>query len=147
MEYMKGGELYLRLKKVKIYKEKEAAIIMKQIFSCVYYLHQLNIAHRDLKPENMMLIDSDNNSLDIKIVDFGSADYLIQDNKFTAKIGTVYYMAPEVIKGSYGKECDLWSCGVILYLLLSGYYPFDDDGKHNIINKIIKADYTLETSH
>jgi len=113
MEYLSGGELYDRIVDMQYYDESTAAHIMKQIFSCVSYLHQMNIVHRDLKPENMMVTTK--KDLTIKLIDFGTATFFKPKEKLTMKVGSPYYIAPEVLKGSYNKECDLWSCGIILY--------------------------------
>ena len=132
LEYVSGGELYDKICEMNYYNENKAAIIMKQILSCISYLHKMNIVHRDIKPENMMLKEKDNkeNNLEIKLIDFGTATEIKKKNKkLTEKIGSPYYMAPELIKGNYSFECDVWSCGIIMYILLIGYPPFD--GKNN----------------
>ena len=111
---------------------------MKQILSCISYLHKMNIVHRDIKPENMMLKSKDkDNDLEIKLIDFGTALQLKKKNKkLTEKVGSPYYMAPEVIKGNYSFECDVWSCGIIMYILLIGYPPFDGKNNKNLYNNI-----------
>ena len=142
MEYVSGGELYQQIYEMQYYDESTAANIMKQIFSSVCYLHQMNIVHRDLKPENMM-ITSKKDEIEIKLIDFGTANYVKKGKKLKTRIGSPYYIAPEVLKGSYGKECDLWSCGVILYILLVGYPPFDGKNNNEILDKVEKGIYRI----
>ena len=135
-ELADGGELYDQLSKMSSFSEKEAALIMKQILSAVVYLHSCNIVHRDLKPENILLESSEENSLgNLKLIDFGTANFCEKDN-LTARIGTPYYIAPEVIKKAYDKQCDVWSCGIILYILLCGYPPYDGDDDDQIMKNI-----------
>lgn len=96
LELCEGGDLFNKIKKGNIFSEKKVSNILKQILSAIVYLHKNNIVHRDLKPENM-LYDNDSNAL--KIIDFGTA--IENKKKLTALVGTPYYIAPEVIKGSY----------------------------------------------
>jgi calcium-dependent protein kinase len=94
----------------------------------VNYFHKKNIVHRDLKLENTLLEKS--KDLDqIKIIDFGTSQIIDDDEKLTLKIGTPYYIAPEVLSQNYGFKCDIWSCGVIAYMLLSGTPPFKGETK------------------
>lgn len=156
VELARGCELMEILMHLNHYSENQAAIIMEQLFSCVSYLHSKGIIHRDLKPENIMMESSNIGDLNIKLIDFGSAycisslDINIERNeqtdknqiydfnnfnfndlhkKLKLKIGTPFYMAPEVIEGSYDNKCDMWSLGVIMYILLCGEPPFfgEDD--------------------
>jgi len=121
-ELIKGGQLFDEIKKRGKFNERDAATVIKQLLSSVSYCHGHNICHRDIKPENVLL--EDDNSFDqIKIVDFGSAQTFTEE-RMKDQHGTCYYVAPEVLKKSYGKECDVWSIGVITYLLLSGTCPF-----------------------
>ena len=131
MDYLSGGDLYSHIIKLEHYTEVLAAKIMRQLFSCVSYLHKMNIVHRDLKPENMMVsyYNEKEQEIEIKLIDFGTACFYKGDKKLTLKVGSPFYIAPEVIKGSYGFEYDVWSCGIILYILLSGLPPFQ--GKNN----------------
>jgi calcium-dependent protein kinase len=121
----------------KPYKEEAAAFMMHQIFSALFYCHSRNIAHRDLKPENIMLEKKDKNDFHmIKLIDFGTAK-IFEKNKVEKRIiGSSYYIAPEVLWGSYNEKCDLWSCGVILYILLSGQPPFGGKDEDEIFDKI-----------
>lgn len=99
------------------------------------YWQKMNIVHRDIKPENILLDHpekSNTNLANIKVIDFGTAVKLENGANLTQVIGTPYYMAPEVLKKNYGKECDVWSVGVILYIMLSGYPPFGGDDEREI---------------
>lgn len=134
-ELADGGELLNQLEKFYSFSEIDAAIIMRQILSAVVYLHSNNIVHRDLKPENILL--ENKKEINIKIVDFGTANYCHSEG-LTQKVGTPYYIAPEVIKKKYDKKCDVWSCGVIMYLLLCGYPPFAGEDDEEIMENILK---------
>jgi len=127
MEYIRGGELFDKIVELESYSEKDAAGLVKQVVDCVHYCHSKNIVHRDLKPENLMF--SDEESTILKLIDFGvSAIVNSQDQLLFDKVGTRTYMAPEVMSGKgYGKPCDLYSIGVITYILLAGYPPFDEE--------------------
>lgn len=107
----------------------------------MYYLHSYGIVHRDLKLENVMMTsDHDTNSVP-KLVDFGLAGIKGPKAKFKDAVGTVSYAAPEVLKGqSYDKSIDVWSLGIIIYVLLIGYLPFDSEDKQVIIEKTINDD-------
>ena len=135
MEYVSGGDLYEQIYAMQYYDETSAAFVMKQLFSCVSYLHQMNVVHRDLKPENMMITNT-NEKLHLKLIDFGTANYVKRNKKLKMKVGSAFYIAPEVLKGSYGIECDLWSCGVIMYIMLVGYPPFDGKNNKEILKRI-----------
>ena len=119
-----GGELFDKISEEQYFNEKDAANIMKQVFSAINYCHSRKIVHRDLKPENLLL-DKDQENPKITIIDFGTSSTFDPDKKMSQKFGTPYYIAPEVLKKSYNEKCDLWSCGVILYILLCGYPPFN----------------------
>ena len=148
MEECSGGELFQRLamnaKNNKLYTEKDAAKMMKQILEAVNYLHYHGVCHRDLKPENILL-----SSLDefpqLKLIDFGLSQVLkTMDDIMKGEVGTLYYMAPEVILGNYTEKCDVWSCGVILYILLSGNPPFFSNNEKKLKEKICKMEYNFD---
>ena len=106
---------------------------MEDIFKAINHCHSLDIAHRDIKPENIMY-DNDGR---IKLIDFGLAK--VSHSKianYETLAGTPYFISPEILKGLYGKECDMWSLGVLLYLLLSGEFPFDGDSRPELFDKI-----------
>ena len=136
-ELATGGELYEQIYKLQSFNEKNAAVIMEQLLSSVCYLHHEGIVHRDLKPENIMLESKIQGDLSIKLIDFGAANYCKpKEGQLTLKIGTPYYIAPEVINKKYDLQCDVWSCGVILYILLCGYPPFDGDDDAEIMENV-----------
>lgn len=143
MEYCKGGDLYEKICEMQYYDESTASHIMKQLLSCISYLNQLGIAHRDLKPENMMVNMKNEKEIEIKLIDFGTAIYVKKGKKLSLKVGSPFYVAPEVLKGSYGLECDVWSCGIILYILLCGYPPFEGKNQDEIFDKILNDDINI----
>ena len=133
-EFCDGGELFDAITTKGFYSEIDAAKIMKQILQAVNYLHDNGVVHRDLKPENIMLLS---NQTDLKLIDFGTVVQKPKKGKRLTKfIGTSYYIAPEVIQECYNEKCDIWSCGVILYILLCGYPPFNGSSNHEIYNAI-----------
>ena len=139
-EFLQGGELFESLTKLGKLNECIAAFVLKQIMNAINYLHSLNIVHRDLKPENIMIIDK--NQLTLKIIDFGGGKILKPGVFENDIVGTPYYIAPEVLKKKYNEKCDIWSCGVILFILLGGYPPFNGKKREelfeNILNKSVK---------
>ena len=143
-EICKGGELFDEILNRSKFDEKDGAIVMKQLLSAINYCHKKNIVHRDLKPENMLL-EQDKDLEKLKIVDFGTSLTFDPYRALDEKLGTAYYIAPEVIKKSYNEKCDLWSCGVIMYILLSGEPPFNDPKADNeaIMKKVEKGKYDL----
>jgi len=128
-ELCEGGELFDKIIKLKKFTEKLAANVMKQILSAMQFCHKNQILHRDLKPENIIIDSSENSETDdelpfIKVIDFGTAEIFKKDSLLSKQIGTPYYIAPEVLNNLYNEKCDLWSCGIIMYILLSGCPPF-----------------------
>ena len=137
-----GGDVLNLIEKRKRISENEIADIMRQLLSAVAYLHSKNIAHRDLKPENMLFASLED-LLSLKIIDFGSSEIYDTEHKMDAKVGTPFYMAPEMIKKQYTEKCDIWSCGVILYYLLSGTQPFFARNERDVFKKIQNGTYAL----
>ena len=139
-ELCTGGELFKKITKVKKFKESVAANIMRQLLSVVECCHQKGIIHRDLKPENILIESEEQEKLEyfnIKVIDFGTGEVLQNGKKCVAKIGTPYYIAPEIISDKpYDSKCDLWSCGVILYFLLTGTQPFAGQSDTEVFNNI-----------
>lgn len=141
MEYAKGGELFHKLANGKL-KEDVARKYFQQLICAVSFCHSRGVYHRDLKPENLLL-DEDGN---LKVSDFGLSamkESRRKDGLLHTTCGTPAYVAPEVIsrKGYDGAKADVWSCGVILYVLLAGYLPFDCSNLMEMYKKIAKADY------
>jgi len=134
MEYVSGGELFDYIVKKGKLKESEARRFFQQIISAVEYCHKHMIVHRDLKPENLLL-DSHNN---VKVADFGLSNMMMDGEFLRTSCGSPNYAAPEVISGKLyaGPEVDIWSSGIILYALLCGSLPFDDDHVPNLFRKI-----------
>ena len=137
-----GGELFEKIVQEKTFTEKQAAEYMRQILSAIAYCHEKQLVHCDLKPENIML-ESPNSSL-IKIIDFGNSSICTKDQRLTNKFGSVYYVAPEVLNSSYNEKCDVWSLGVILYLLLTGKPPFNGNSDQQILQKVYAGTYTMD---
>ena len=147
MELCKGGELFDRIIKRteqgNPFTEKEAATIFKQLMSAVSYCHSNKIVHRDLKPENLLLLD-ENDDTRIKIIDFGtSLIFKKKNSSMFDRVGTAYYISPEVIDGYYDEKCDVWSAGIILYVLLCGYPPFNGKDDDEIFLKIKRKNYSF----
>ena len=130
MEYCSRGELISSPSC--LYPEEYIAMIIFKLLHAVNYLHGMGIVHRDIKPENCML-DSDG---DLKLIDFGFSTFFQYGRKMTKVVGTPYYIAPEVLTHEYGPECDLWSVGVILHIMLLGYPPFDAKTQNDILFKV-----------
>jgi calcium-dependent protein kinase len=143
-EICRGGELFDRISTHGPLNESQAAYIMYQVFSSVYNCHSRNILHRDLKPENILIESVEGGYLNIKIIDFGTAKVFEKDKSEQKVIGSAYYIAPEVLDKNYNEKCDLWSCGVILYILLTALPPFG--GSNEEIVKKIKIGYYDDTN-
>ena len=140
-EYLEGGELYDRLIEKKNFSELNASKILKQILSAVSYMHNNGIIHRDLKLENIMFEEKEDDDLELKIIDFGTSRRIQTNESLSAFFGTPYYMAPEIFKKNYDNKCDVWSCGVILYIILSGKPPFDGNTDLDTEKKILEGKF------
>lgn len=141
LDLLSGGELFHRVVDKRVFTEKDAADILRPIIDAIRYCHDLDVAHRDLKLENILYESKDDDAM-VKITDFSLAK-IIPDNVFAiTACGTPGYVAPEILEGSgYGKEVDYWSIGVILYTLLWGLPPFNEDQNNDLFDKIKSADY------
>ncbi|OII71297.1 calcium calmodulin dependent protein kinase [Cryptosporidium ubiquitum] len=144
MECYKGGELFDEIIHRMKFNEVDAAVIIRQVLSGVTYLHKHNIVHRDLKPENLLLESKDKDAM-IKIVDFGLSAVFENQKKMKERLGTAYYIAPEVLRKKYDEKCDVWSIGVILFILLAGYPPFGGQTDQEILKKVEKGKYTFDS--
>lgn len=144
MEYLKGGSVYDRMKAIMRFGERESAYIMKQVLQALNYCCDKKIVHRDLKLENILFVNED--QLQVKILDFGSAINLEMYNpRKTNRIITSYYVAPEIInKDSNILKCDVWSSGVILFILLSGSLPFKGANDQEILDKVVKGTFNFD---
>lgn len=144
-ELCDGCELFDEISKREHLSENEAAHVTKQILQAIAYCHSQNIAHRDLKPENV-LIDVKNRGT-IKVIDFGTSHhYADNSNVMHQQYGTPYYIAPEVLGGTYNEKCDLWSIGVMLYIMLSGRPPFNGATEDQIIQKVRQGTWQFKGS-
>jgi len=142
MELLCGGELFDRIVERGKYSEKDAADCFKTIVQTIQHCHELGVVHRDLKPENFVLKTKEYDSK-ICAIDFGLSAFFREDQVFHEIVGSAYYVAPEVLRRSYGKESDVWSCGVILYILLSGVPPFWATTENGIFDAVLKGEYDL----
>lgn len=146
-ELMNGGELFDRIVAKAYYNEKEARDVCKILFEALNYCHQKGIAHRDLKPENLLLV-SKSNDREIKIADFGFAKKAPTSECLLTQCGTPGYVAPEILYGvPYGTKADMWSLGVITYILLGGYPPFIEQNQRELFKKIKKGQYEFHVEY
>jgi calcium-dependent protein kinase len=147
MEYCSGGELFDKILEREIFGEKEAARILEKLLKAINHCHTNNVAHRDIKPENILYANRESVA-EIKLIDFGLSKLNPAGGgklkKLDTVVGTPYYVAPEVLEGKYNYECDLWSLGVIMYVLLSGYLPFGGKSTTDVFNRIRKARVSFE---
>ena len=141
MEECYGGELFdrilHRINTNNMYTEREACLLMKQIIGAIEYCHNNGIAHRDLKPENLLYLkEGSEEDNPLKIADFGLSQSINLKKMLTSKVGTSYYVPPEILAGNYTEKCDIWSAGIILYILLSGEPPFNGPNDETIFARI-----------
>jgi len=137
--YCEGGDLLAKVQQFRYLPEAKAARILRQILSALDTCHKKNIVHRDLKPENILFESSSIDST-VKVIDFGRSKLLVAKEKIVERAGSLYYMAPEVLQcKEYNQQCDIWSAGVILYLLLAGCPPFNGKTREETIKKIIEG--------
>jgi len=122
MEFCGGGELFDRIQKKSRYSEADCAIVVKQIVAGIKYMHDNKIAHCDLKPDNFLFTSED--SSELKIIDFGMSKHTKSRNYMKNVVGTMFYIAPEVFQQHYTYHCDMWSIGVVMFIMLFGFPPF-----------------------
>lgn len=142
LEYIEGGELFDYLIKKGRLPEAEAVNYFHQIINGINYCHQFNICHRDLKPENLLL---DKQRDIIKIADFGMAALETSDKMLETSCGSPHYASPEIVSGKmyHGAPSDIWSCGIILFALLTGHLPFDDDNIRKLLLKVQRGKFVM----
>lgn len=140
LELCSGGELFDRIVDKGLFDEKSAAIIVQQTLAALFYLHKNQIMHRDLKPENFLFASKEDDA-PLKIIDFGLGARFEPGQRMTTKAGTPYYVAPQVLKGDYNELCDVWSTGVITYILLSGMPPFYGDKDQEILARVKRGKF------
>eukprot|EP01127_Copromyxa_protea_P011568 TRINITY_DN2911_c0_g1_i1.p1 TRINITY_DN2911_c0_g1~~TRINITY_DN2911_c0_g1_i1.p1 ORF type:complete len:620 (-),score=129.52 TRINITY_DN2911_c0_g1_i1:76-1935(-) len=142
MELVSGGELFDQIVTQRYYYEREAAPLICQVLQGVTYLHDRGVAHRDLKPENLLFKSGDQDI--IKIADFGESKYL--EKSLSTYCGTPDYMAPEIIRGmSYGLEVDMWAVGVIAFVMMGGYVPFDGENDSEVFASILGLKFYFQS--
>ncbi|KAL1201416.1 Calcium-dependent protein kinase 1 [Cardamine amara subsp. amara] len=139
MECCAGGELFDRIIQRGHYTERKAAELTRTIVGVVEACHSLGVMHRDLKPENFLFVSKHEDSL-LKTIDFGLSMFFKPDDVFTDVVGSPYYVAPEVLRKRYGPEADVWSAGVIVYILLSGVPPFWAETEQGIFEQVLHGD-------
>ena len=145
-ELCPGGELFQQIIDKGPFTERYSAYVMYQIFSAVNYCHKMHIVHRDLKPENILIVGKDREGLPtIKICDFGTSKMFEKGAVERKLVGSSYYIAPEVLKKHYNEKCDVWSCGVIMYILLSARPPFGGEDDNEIMERVSTGKYDLES--
>ncbi|KAL8538964.1 hypothetical protein ACS0TY_000823 [Phlomoides rotata] len=144
MELCAGGELFDRIIKRGHYTERKAAELTRTIVGVVEACHSLGVMHRDLKPENFLFVDQKEESL-LKTIDFGLSIFFKPGEKFYDVVGSPYYVAPEVLRKRYGPEADVWSAGVIVYILLSGVPPFWAENEQGIFEQVLHGDLDFES--
>eukprot|EP00298_Acanthocystis_sp_HF-20_P017065 c21659_g4_i4.p1 GENE.c21659_g4_i4~~c21659_g4_i4.p1 ORF type:complete len:462 (+),score=172.67 c21659_g4_i4:102-1487(+) len=147
MELLTGGELFDRIVNRERYSENDAKTVVARMLDAVAYLHQYNICHRDLKPENLIFNSKDENAM-MKLTDFGFATIVDDTKPLTATCGTPEYVAPEILdEKPYGIQSDMWSCGVIIYILLCGFPPFYGETESEMFDKICAAQYSFPSPY
>lgn len=145
MEYCPGGELFDKIaaQENQVFNESEAALIMKKLLRAINHCHAWGVTHRDIKPENIMYGQDG----EIKLIDFGLSRHLEQEveskkHTLSTVAGTLAYMAPEVMNEKYDpKHCDIWSLGVLMYLMVSGYLPFQGENRNQMYKRIQTASF------
>lgn len=147
LELLTGGELFERIVEKRFYSEAEAAQVTRQIASACMYMHERGVIHRDLKPENLVYLTKKGDS-PIKITDFGLAKLTENKGLMKTACGTPGYVAPEILKQQlYDSQVDLWSIGVILYILLCGFPPFAEKNLRGLYRVIKKGQYTFPSPY
>lgn len=139
MEYCSGGDLYTRIP----YSEEQSAKIVGKLLSAIAYMHEHNVSHRDIKFENIMFESKDEDA-EVKLIDFGLSKICDPKSQYmTDEVGTIYTMAPQVVRGVYTSAADCWSMGVVTYMLLSNSKPFHGKTRRDILRNILKGKFSF----
>ena len=146
MELCQGKELIICLGDLGGFDEKRASSILIKILSAVNYMHKHGICHRDLKLENFIGTCKETET-EIKLIDFGLSRKFCKPNSMRTVVGTPYYVAPEVVSGNYSEKCDIWSCGVILFMILSGKMPFNGWDTEDLVKQICTLKIEFKGPH
>merc|ERR1712190_457947 len=144
MELCSGGELFDRIIESGHFTEAQAANLMQQIVRAIYYMHENHVCHRDLKPENFLFMTKETIEKNLlKIIDFGLSCKFTAGQVLTTKAGTPYYVAPQVLAGKYDHMSDMWSIGVIMYVMLCGYPPFFGETDAEVLSKVRLGNFSF----
>lgn len=143
LELCSGGELYHRQSKCGTFSEAETKVLFLQMLGAIAHVHRHEVAHRDLKLENWLLTRPVP-SLDLRLCDFGLSVFLRRGEVLSECVGSVYYVAPEVLNGSYDARADIWSLGVIAYMLMSGIPPFNGKQQPDILSAILRGSISFD---
>jgi len=147
MELCAGGELFDKIIESGHFTEVQAAILMQQIVRAIYYMHENHVCHRDLKPENFLFVTKETIEKNfLKIIDFGLSCKFEPNQVLTTKAGTPYYVAPQVLAGKYDQQSDLWSVGVIMYVMLCGYPPFFGETDQEVLAKVRLGNFSFNAA-
>eukprot|EP00930_Biecheleria_cincta_P058349 TRINITY_DN4418_c0_g2_i1.p1 TRINITY_DN4418_c0_g2~~TRINITY_DN4418_c0_g2_i1.p1 ORF type:complete len:900 (-),score=175.30 TRINITY_DN4418_c0_g2_i1:42-2741(-) len=149
LEFCEGGDVLDKLVTSGILDENQTAVVVRGVLAVLNYLNANGYVHRDIKPENILFKESRNDQLlsQLRIVDFGYSCKAPEEGFFLhTKVGTPYYVAPEVLSGQYGKECDVWSCGVVAYMLLAGYPPFFGETDADTIRSVVQGKFMFHAN-
>jgi len=136
MDLCAGGGLLERVVEKGRYSEPEAAAVMRAVLGAAAYAHEMGCTHRDIKLDNLMYADASGDSSAVRLVDWGFATFLRPGERLKGLCGTSYYVSPEVLSGTYDERADIWSCGVVLYVMLSGRPPFTGRNE-SVFRKIV----------
>ncbi|KAK1409866.1 hypothetical protein QVD17_36395 [Tagetes erecta] len=147
MELCAGGELFDRIIELGHYTEKQASDVSRVIVSVVEACHSLGVMHRDLKPEKFLFVNEvkEEEESPLKLIHFGLSVFFQPGEMFYDSVGSAYYIAPEVLRKQYDKECDVWSAGVIIYILLCGVPPFWDETEEGVYEQVLNGELDLES--
>mmetsp|Transcript_12722 Transcript_12722/g.38367 ORF Transcript_12722/g.38367 Transcript_12722/m.38367 type:complete len:528 (-) Transcript_12722:1419-3002(-) len=145
LELCQGGELFDRIVEEKTFSERKAAKYFRVMVEVIHHCHQLGVIHRDIKPENFLLTSRDD-AAELRTADFGLSCFFRPTEVFDSIVGSAYYVAPEVLRRKYTWQADLWSLGVILYILLSGMPPFYGDTEEQIFKMILRGQVDMQSA-